>query len=63
MSKGEWDPQKVKNLRIRLGKTQKEFAEMLDVHVVTVIRWEKGNFNPSKMALKVLDAFEKNAPS
>ena len=54
----EWTPEKVKELRLRLGRTQKEFAEMLGVHVVTIIRWEKGNFNPSKMALKILDTYD-----
>jgi DNA-binding transcriptional regulator YiaG len=54
----EWTPEQVKELRLRLGKTQKEFAEMLGVHVVTIIRWEKGNFNPSKMALKLLDTYD-----
>ena len=54
----EWTPKQVKELRLRLGKTQKEFAEMLGVHVVTIIRWEKGNFNPSKMALKLLDSYD-----
>jgi DNA-binding transcriptional regulator YiaG len=53
-----WTPEKVKDLRLRLGKTQKEFAEMLGVHVVTIIRWEKGNFNPSKMALNLLDTYQ-----
>jgi len=58
MSDREWTPKQVKALRLRLGKTQKEFAEMLGVHVVTIIRWEKGNFNPSKMALKLLDTYD-----
>lgn len=61
MSEREWTPEQVKDLRLRLEKTQKEFAEMLGVHVVTIIRWEKGNFNPSKMALKLLETYEKNA--
>lgn len=54
----EWTPEQVKDLRLRLDKTQKEFAEMLGVHVVTIIRWEKGNFTPSKMALKLLDTYD-----
>jgi transcriptional regulator with XRE-family HTH domain len=37
----EWTPEQVKELRLRLGKTQKEFAEMLGVHVVTIIRWRR----------------------
>ena len=57
MSDREWTDEEVKELRLRLGKTQKEFAEMLGVHVVTIIRWEKGNFNPSKLAIKLLDTY------
>ena len=51
----EWTADGVKKLRKKLGKTQKEFGEMLGVHVVTIIRWESGSFNPSKMAVKLLD--------
>jgi DNA-binding transcriptional regulator YiaG len=55
----DWTPESIKELRKRLGKTQKEFGEMLGVHVVTIIRWEQGSFNPSKMALKLLDSYAK----
>lgn len=55
----EWTPEKLKELRKRLGKTQKEFGEMLGVHVVTVIRWESGSFNPSKMAIKLLETYDR----
>ena len=55
----EWTPEKLKELRKRLGKTQKEFGEMLGVHVVTVIRWESGSFNPSKMAIKTLERYDR----
>lgn len=57
MSGHEWTAEEVKELRLRLGKTQKEFGEMLGVHVVTIIRWEQGKFNPSKMAIKLLDTY------
>lgn len=61
MSKDEWSAARVKGLRLRLEATQKEFADMLGVHVVTIIRWEKDNFNPSRMALKLLDKIDKMA--
>lgn len=62
MSNLEWTPEKIRKLRIKLGKTQKEFAELIGVHAGTVIRWENGTFNPSKMALKILDIVEKKEP-
>ena len=49
-----WDSEKVKELRRRLSMTQKKFAEAIGVHVVTIIRWEKGAFNPSDLALEKL---------
>ncbi|MHC4298879.1 MAG: helix-turn-helix domain-containing protein [Planctomycetota bacterium] len=60
MKERPWTAARVKALRLKLGKTQNEFSEMLGVHVGTVIRWEKGNFHPSKMALKLLEAYDKN---
>lgn len=51
----EWKSEDVKALRKRLGKTQKEFGELLGVHVVTIIRWESEKFGPSKMASAQLD--------
>lgn len=56
MKKVDWTSEDVKDLRLKLEKTQKEFGEMLGVHVVTIIRWESGSFNPSKMAVKLLDS-------
>jgi len=54
MPETEWESKKVKELRLRLGMTQKQFAEAVGVHVVTIIRWEKGSFNPSDLALEKL---------
>lgn len=50
----EWTPDEIKALRKRLKLTQKQFAAEVGVHVVTVIRWEKGGFNPSGLALEKL---------
>ena len=41
-----WTPDIVKDLRIKLGLTQKEFAERIGVHAITIIRWEKGVSTP-----------------
>lgn len=49
-----WNSDRVKELRLRSGMTQKQFAQAVGVHVVTIIRWEKGAFNPSDLALEKL---------
>jgi DNA-binding transcriptional regulator YiaG len=57
MKRGKgWTPKQIKQLRKKLDLTQKEFAERLGVHVVTIIRWEGGSFKPSKMAMTVLNS-------
>jgi len=51
-----WTSDEVKGLRQSPWQDpKKSLGEMLGVHVVTVIRWESGSFNPSKMAAKMLD--------
>jgi DNA-binding transcriptional regulator YiaG len=54
----EWRPLDVAALRDGLGMTQEAFARALDVTVSTVNRWENGHSKPSKLAKRVLDAFE-----
>lgn len=54
-----WDSDRVKELRARRGMTQKQFAAAVGVHVVTIIRWEKGSFNPSDLALEKLKQLDK----
>ena len=55
----EWESENVKELRKRLGMTQKQFAEAIGVHVVTIIRWEKGSFAPSGLALEKINQLAK----
>lgn len=55
----EWGSNDVKDLRKRLGMTQKQFAAAVGVHVVTIIRWEKGSFNPSGLALEKINQLAK----
>lgn len=43
-------PAEIKALRQRLGLTQEEFARKLGVSFPTVNRWERGHFNPSRLA-------------
>lgn len=61
MSNREWTPERIKQLRTKLGKTQKEFAKMARVHIGTLIRWETDKFKPSLMSLERLnELYEKN---
>ena len=51
----------IKKLRNQLLLTQKEFAELLGVKLVTVSRWESGKFEPTmKMKRKLKEYFDKN---
>ncbi len=48
----------IKELRKRLGLTQKAMAQKLGVDYHTIGRWEKGWYRPSPLALgKLEDAF------
>jgi DNA-binding transcriptional regulator YiaG len=53
-----WSPERIKQLREKLGVTQKELGEKLGVHVITVTRWETGACEPSGLAAKMLDTLE-----
>jgi transcriptional regulator with XRE-family HTH domain len=53
-----WTPEDVKDLRTRLGLTQKEFAKKLGVHAITIIRWEKGTSNPHPVWMDKLENLE-----
>jgi DNA-binding transcriptional regulator YiaG len=55
MSEMNWSPEQIKEIRKQLKMTQKQFAAEVGVHVVTVIRWEKGGFSPSGLALEKLN--------
>ena len=44
-------PKEIKDLRRKLGLSQKAFAKQLGVSLRTVQRWERGESKPSKMAL------------
>ena len=44
----------VKELRKKLGITQKSLAEKLGVDSVTVSRWERKETRPSRLALRQL---------
>lgn len=46
----------VRELRLRLGLTQEEFAAKLGVTFPTVNRWENRRAKPSRMAIKLIEA-------
>ncbi len=45
----------VQELRERLGLTQAQFAEALDVSPSTIIRWEQGQSKPTQIARARMD--------
>ena len=50
--------EQIKQLRIRLGLTQEQFAYKIGVSWATVCRWEHGR-KPSPLALKALQKLAK----
>lgn len=56
-----WTPEIVKDLRIKLGLTQKEFAERVGVHAITIIRWEKGVSTPHPVWIEKIRDLEKSS--
>jgi DNA-binding transcriptional regulator YiaG len=45
----------IRELRIRLGMTQEEFAHAVAVTFSTVNRWENGHAKPSKLARRAIE--------
>ena len=52
--------QEVKQLRVKLGLSQQEFATKLGIGIMTVSRWERGITKPSRMAQRLLKEVESN---
>jgi DNA-binding transcriptional regulator YiaG len=54
----DFTPSRVKDIRVRLGLTQQQFADLLRVGVNSVTRWEKGHGTPTRGPIlkKLLDA-------
>ncbi|WP_457569359.1 helix-turn-helix domain-containing protein [Desulfurobacterium sp.] len=48
--------ERLKQLRRRLGKTQKEFAEALGIHPMTLSKYESGKWVPSDKFLRLIEA-------
>ena len=53
-------PAEIKALRERLGLTQAELAQKLDVALSTVSRWESGGRKPHRRTIKDLRRLERN---
>jgi DNA-binding transcriptional regulator YiaG len=49
----------IRELRLRLGMTQEEFAHAVAVTFSTVNRWENGHAKPSKLARRAIEALAK----
>jgi DNA-binding transcriptional regulator YiaG len=53
-------PQGFKSMRRQKGYSQSELARELDVHVLTISKWERGVVPVPKMAALALSALRRN---
>lgn len=54
------EPQDVRSIRARLGKSQNEFAMMIGVSVATLQNWEQGRRKPEGPAQALLKIAARN---
>lgn len=54
----EYQPTDIKAIRLKLGKSQSEFALMIGVSVSTLQNWEQGRRNPGGPARALLKVAE-----
>ncbi len=52
-----YEPDEIASIRMKLGATQKEFAEMIRVSVGTLRNWEQGHRTPTGPAKALLTLF------
>ncbi len=50
----------IKKIRVRLGISQLQFAEVLGVKQITVSKWEQGVNHPSGASLRLLEIIAKD---
>jgi putative transcriptional regulator len=50
----------IRDLRYSLKMTQEQFATKLGVTTSSIRRWEKGEAQPSPLALKIIELLSKN---
>ena len=56
----QFDPVDIKNIRLRLKKSQSEFAMMIGVSVSTLQNWEQGRRRPEGPARALLKVASEN---
>lgn len=52
------DKERIVEIREALGKNREEFAALLGTSIITIGRWERGDFKPSPIYLKSLVKIE-----
>ena len=57
----EWDNRRVRELRIKLGFTQAEFAKLLGCRQQTVSEWELGIYSPANAYGRLLSNLEQDS--
>lgn len=55
----KWTPTRIRDLRIRFGETQEEFAKRFRLSVEAVRGWEQDKGSPSGPASVILDQLKK----
>lgn len=53
-------PETIGEIRWASRLTQDQLADILDVSVKTISRWEKGQAHPSRRQVEILEAIEKS---
>ncbi len=53
--------QQIAQLRKDLGLSQVQFAQLFDVHFMTVSKWERGESTPSAYQFAFMEQFRKKA--
>ena len=56
----EFDPEDVRAIRLKLGKSQSEFAMMIGVSAATLQNWEQGRRRPEGPARALLKVAAEN---
>ena len=56
-----WTPAEIKDLRVKMGLSQQDYAVHLGSSVTTVSRWENGHQSPSRITRKLLDTIAERA--
>ena len=55
----EWDGERIKALRTRMGLTVRDFADRVGVSHQSVTNWEKHGMAPNALAVRVLERLER----